>query len=123
MLAVRTRAQLIRKKQWNHYLDWCEIFGNDRATCEQEETFASAFQDVLNMNYEVIHDTATATNNTFNAGEDTDESMSVTHASSQKPSVVVTCKSKKRKQVNADDNAIVESINNLTEITKDTMRI
>lgn len=112
----------MRQKQWNHYHDWCEIFGNDRATGEQAETFAAAVQDVLNMNYEVIHDTVAATNDIFNVVEEAGESMSVTHTVSSKPSVVVTSKSKKRKQVNADDNAIVEAINNLAAITKDTMK-
>ncbi|XP_075508092.1 uncharacterized protein LOC142544982 [Primulina tabacum] len=115
-------ARPMRSKQWNHYHDWCEIFGNDRATGEQAETFAAAVHDVLNMNYEVIHDTVAFTNDIFNAGEEGDESVSVTHTHSSKPSVVVTSKNKKRKPVNADDNAIVEAINHLSDITKDTMK-
>ncbi|XP_075514179.1 uncharacterized protein LOC142549226 isoform X2 [Primulina tabacum] len=115
-------ARPMRSKQWNLYHDWCEIFGNDRATGEQAETFAAAVHDVLNMNYEVIHDTVAITNDMFNAAEEADESVSVTHTPSSKPSVVVTSKNKKRKQVNADDNAIVEAINHLANITKDTMK-
>ncbi|XP_073062225.1 uncharacterized protein [Primulina eburnea] len=34
------RARPMRSKQWDHYHDWCEIFGNDRATGKQADNNA-----------------------------------------------------------------------------------
>ncbi|XP_042472359.1 uncharacterized protein At2g29880-like [Zingiber officinale] len=103
----------MRHKQWPYYQDWCDIFGNDWAIGEHAKTFTSALQDVLNMDYEVENDTT-------DGGDG--KSMSATHTLSSKPSVGATFNSKKRKHVNEGDDAIVEVINNLATITKDTMK-
>ncbi|KAG6485945.1 hypothetical protein ZIOFF_054512 [Zingiber officinale] len=89
---------------------------------EHAETFISTLQDVLNMDYKVANDTAGGGNYISNGVEGDGESMSATHTLSFKPSIGATSNSKKRKHVNKGDDAIVEAINNLAAITKDTMK-
>ncbi|XP_075503217.1 uncharacterized protein LOC142540739 isoform X2 [Primulina tabacum] len=46
---VDSSVRTWRYKTWPYFLDWCEIFGNDRATGQHAESFAEALQGVLNM--------------------------------------------------------------------------
>ncbi|XP_073042249.1 uncharacterized protein [Primulina eburnea] len=39
----------MRYKSWPYFNEWCEIFGNDRATGERSVGFTAAVQAVLNM--------------------------------------------------------------------------
>ncbi|KAG6531500.1 hypothetical protein ZIOFF_005314 [Zingiber officinale] len=80
----------MRHKQWPYYQDWCEIFGNDRATGEHAETFTSALQDVLNMDYEVVNDMVDGGNYISHGVDGDGESMSAMHTLSSKPSVGAT---------------------------------
>ncbi|XP_075473422.1 uncharacterized protein LOC142504439 [Primulina tabacum] len=86
----------MRHKQWMHFNDWAEIFGNDRATGEHSKNFENALQQVLKLDEELPNI----------------EFIGETRTSS---------KSKKRKHPSLHDESIVEAINNLAHITKDTM--
>ncbi|KZV42923.1 hypothetical protein F511_14485 [Dorcoceras hygrometricum] len=81
----------MRHKQWTHYPDWREIFGNDRATGEHFQMFENALNMCSNSMMMYLMKSTT------------------------------TSKKRKRKQVNKVDEAIVAAINNLAYITKVTM--
>ncbi|XP_073017257.1 uncharacterized protein [Primulina eburnea] len=111
----------MRHKRWTYYHDWCEIFGNDRTTGEKAEHFVAAVQEVLTMTPEVANDTGMNMDALFSVREGGDESISVSVTPSSRPTSAAQSKSKKRKIVDAADDAIVEAINNFATITKDTM--
>lgn len=48
MQQVDPPAKVMRFKSWPYYEDWCEIFGKDRATGENSESFVDAVNNVLN---------------------------------------------------------------------------
>ncbi|XP_073138040.1 uncharacterized protein [Henckelia pumila] len=113
----------MRHKQWTHYNNWCEIFGNDRAAGVKTNNFRDVLQDVLNLdnsspldsfNYEVHTPT-------FPGVEAASESISDTHTPSSKTFPGASSKTKKRKKVEELDDSIVGAINNLAHVTKITM--
>ncbi|KZV48877.1 hypothetical protein F511_16684, partial [Dorcoceras hygrometricum] len=110
----------MRHKQWTHFPDWCEIFGNDRATGEHSQIFENALKDVLKLHDDVPDEIQFADAFAFNISHGEDDSISETHTPSSKPNVATTSKKHKRKQVNEVDEAIVAAINNLANITKAT---
>ncbi|KZV57867.1 hypothetical protein F511_03436, partial [Dorcoceras hygrometricum] len=111
----------MRHKQWTHYPDWCEIFGNDRATGEHLQSFQNALQDVLKLNDDVPTDLQFGDAFVGNTSHGEDDSISETNTPSSKPKVATTSKNRKRKLVNEVDESIVAAINNLADITKVTM--
>ncbi|KAG6531611.1 hypothetical protein ZIOFF_005426 [Zingiber officinale] len=122
LIMVDNNARAMKHKRWTYYNDWCEIFGNDRATGENSEHFTSTVQDVLNkMNVEVPNSIGMNLEDLFPLDEGAAESMFVSVIPSSKPTASVQSKGKKRKQVDDGDDAIVEAINNFADITKNTM--
>ncbi|KZV27086.1 hypothetical protein F511_14106 [Dorcoceras hygrometricum] len=111
----------MRHKQWTHYPDWCEIFGNDCATGEHSQSFQNALKDVLKLNDDVPTDLQFGDAFAGNTSHGEDDSISKTNTPSSKPKVATTSKKRKRNQVNEVDEAIVAAINNLADITKVTM--
>lgn len=111
----------MRHKKWIYYHDWCEIFGNDRATGKKSVHFAAVIQDVLTMTPEVPNNTGICLEDLFSVHEGAVESMSVSVTPSSIPTSSAKSKGKKRKHVDDDDDAIVEAINNFAIITKDTI--
>ncbi|KZV43361.1 hypothetical protein F511_19237 [Dorcoceras hygrometricum] len=111
----------MRHKQWTHYPDWCEIFGNDRATGEHSQSFENALKDVLKLNDDVPNDLQFGDAFASDTQHGDDDSISETTTPSSKPKVATTSKKRKRKQINEVDEAIVTAINNLADITKVTM--
>ncbi|XP_073026665.1 uncharacterized protein [Primulina eburnea] len=111
----------MRYKQWTHYDDWCEIFGNDRATGDQAKTFQHVLHEVLQLDDEVPNDIPIDGHPTFSMQQTFEDSVSETNATSSKPKAGATSKSKKRKLSVDADESIVAAINNLAHITKDTM--
>ncbi|XP_073027012.1 uncharacterized protein [Primulina eburnea] len=114
-------ARSMRHKRWTYYHDWCEIFGNDRATGDKAEHFTAAVQEILTMTPELPNDAGTNLEAFFSVNEGGDESISVSVTPSSRPTSAANSKRKKRKHVDAADDAIVEAINNFANITKDTM--
>ncbi|XP_073034819.1 uncharacterized protein [Primulina eburnea] len=114
-------AQTMRHKRWMYYHDWCEIFGNDRAIGDKAEHFSAAVQEVLTMTPEVPNNIGMSLEELFSVDEGGAESMSVSLTPSSRPASIANAKGKKRKQVDVDDDSIIEAINNFAIITKDTM--
>ncbi|KZV42608.1 hypothetical protein F511_19946 [Dorcoceras hygrometricum] len=111
----------IRHKKWTYYPDWCEIFGNDRASGEHSQTFENALKDVLKIHDDDPNEIHFGDAFACNTSHGEDDSISETHTPSSKPNIATTSKKRKRKQVNDVDDAIVAAINNLADITKVTM--
>ncbi|KZV33915.1 hypothetical protein F511_26106 [Dorcoceras hygrometricum] len=111
----------MRHKQWTHYPDWCEIFGNDRATGEHSQTFENALKDVLKLDDDVPNEIHFGDAFACNTSHGEDDSISETNTPSSKPKIATTSKKRKRKQVDEVDEAIVVAINNLADVTKLTM--
>ncbi|XP_073120078.1 uncharacterized protein [Henckelia pumila] len=110
-----------RYKTWPCYPDWCEIFGNDRATGENAESFADALQGVLNMTDDIVADEQIEINNIFPALEDASESMSVSKPASINPSSSNSKSTKKHKKSSDNEELFIEAINNFTEMSRSTM--
>ncbi|XP_075475783.1 uncharacterized protein LOC142511902 [Primulina tabacum] len=121
LIKADQNVRSMRHKRWTFYHDWCEIFGNDRATGEKAEHFAAAVQEILTMTPEVANDTGMNLDALFSVHEGGDESISVSVTPSSRPICAAKSKGKKRKNVDAADDAIMEAINNFATITKDTM--
>ncbi|XP_075507608.1 uncharacterized protein LOC142544447 [Primulina tabacum] len=121
LIKADNNARSIRHKRWIYYHDWCEIFGNDRATGEKAEHFTEAVQEVLTMTPEVPNNIGMSLEELFSVDEGAAESMSQSLTPSSRPTSTAKSKGKKRKQVDDDDGVIVEAINNFAIITKDTM--
>ncbi|KZV15952.1 hypothetical protein F511_25369 [Dorcoceras hygrometricum] len=90
----------MRHKQWTYYVDWCEIFGNDRATGEHSQTFQNALKDVLKLNDDVPNQIQFGDVDACNTSVGEDESISETHTPSSKLNAATTSKKRKRKQLN-----------------------
>ncbi|XP_075477636.1 uncharacterized protein LOC142518711 [Primulina tabacum] len=111
----------MRHKQWMHFNDWGEIFGNDRATGEHSKNFENALQQVLKLSEEIPNEEFIGETRTFIPFDGADDSLSETHTPTSKTNAGTSSKSKKRKHTSEHDESIVEAINNLAHITKDTM--
>ncbi|XP_075486418.1 uncharacterized protein LOC142526029 [Primulina tabacum] len=111
----------MRQKQWTHYNDWCEIFGNDRATGERATNFENALHEVLNIDNELPTAAWLADTPEFNTLDDAGDSKSDTNTPSSKPKKCVTSKTKKKKKATDDEQTIVEAIKNLADLTRTTM--
>ncbi|XP_073042214.1 uncharacterized protein [Primulina eburnea] len=121
ILKVDNSVRVLRYKRWPHYKDWCEIFGYDRATGERVETFSAVVHDVLNMTEHEPIGMEFGIDDFYRPLEGDGESMSVAQTLSSNPTGVSKNRSKKRKQLDEVDNQIVAAINNLADITKETM--
>ncbi|XP_073029208.1 uncharacterized protein [Primulina eburnea] len=121
LIKADNNARSLRHKKWIYYHDWCEIFGNERATGERAEHFTAAVQEVLTMTPEVPNNVGMSVDDLFYVDEGATESMSHSLTPSSRPTSTANSKGKKRKQVDDDDTAIVEAINNFAMITKETM--
>ncbi|XP_073033873.1 uncharacterized protein [Primulina eburnea] len=121
ILKVDNSVRVLRYKRWPHYKDWCEIFGYDRATGDRVETFSAVVHDVLNMTEHEPIDMEFGIDDFYRPLEGDGESMSVAQTLSSNPTGVSKVRSKKRKQLDEVDNQIVAAINNLADITKETM--
>ncbi|XP_073026865.1 uncharacterized protein [Primulina eburnea] len=121
LIKADNNARSMRHKRWTYYHDWCEIFGNDRTTGEKAKHFNAAVQEVLTMTPVMPNDTGMNLDTLFSVHEGADESISVSVTPSSRPTSAAKSKGKKRKHVDAADDAIVEAINNFATITKDTM--
>ncbi|XP_075480368.1 uncharacterized protein LOC142521066 [Primulina tabacum] len=121
ILKVDNNARVMRYKRWPHYKDWCEIFGYDRATGDRVETFSAVVQDVLNMTENEPIDMEFGMDDFYRPLEGDDESMFVAQTLPSNPKGVSKLRTKKRKQLDDVDNQIVAAINNLADITKETM--
>ncbi|XP_073049224.1 uncharacterized protein [Primulina eburnea] len=111
----------MRQKQWTHYRDWCEIFGNNRATGERATNFENALHEVLNIDNELCTAAWLANTPAFNTVDAAEDSKSETNTPSSKLKECVTSKIKKRKKATEDEQTIVEAIKNLADIAKTTM--
>ncbi|XP_073030347.1 uncharacterized protein [Primulina eburnea] len=120
-LKVDNNVRVMRYKRWPYYEDWCEIFGNDRATGSRAESFLAAVNDVLNLEEQVPNDVQVHMEDMYRPMEGDGESMSVNNSTPSNPSVGTKVKSKKRKKITEGDDKIVVAINNLADITKETM--
>ncbi|XP_073015632.1 uncharacterized protein [Primulina eburnea] len=120
---VDSSVRTWRYKTWPYFPDWCEIFGNDRATGQHAESFAEALQGVLNMtdDNDIVPEDKIGPTLLFDETEEAGESMSVSNA----PSVnKVGCKSKntkKRKKQSEGGDLFIAAINNFTEMSRSTM--
>ncbi|XP_073025604.1 uncharacterized protein [Primulina eburnea] len=112
----------MRQKQWTHYHDCCEIFGNDRATSERATNFENALHEVLNIDNELRTVVWLAETPAFSTVDAAEDSKSETNTPSSKPKECVTSKIKKNKKATDDEQTIVEAIKNLADITKTTMK-
>ncbi|XP_075494117.1 uncharacterized protein LOC142531752 [Primulina tabacum] len=121
LIKVDNSARSMRHKRWTYYHDWCEIFGNDRATGDKAEHFTAAVQEVLTMTPELPNNIGMNLDALFSVHEGADESISVSVTPSSRPTAAANAKGKKRKHVDDADDAIVEAINNFATITKHTM--
>ncbi|XP_075507610.1 uncharacterized protein LOC142544450 [Primulina tabacum] len=121
ILKVDNSVRALRYKRWPHYKDWCEIFGYDRATGDRVETFSAVVHDVLNMTAHEPIDIEFGMDDFYRPLEGDGESVSVAQTLPSNPSGVSKVRSKKRKQIDDVDNQIVVAINNLADITKETM--
>ncbi|KZV27328.1 hypothetical protein F511_02437 [Dorcoceras hygrometricum] len=121
IIKVDSSLRSMRHKQWTYYPDWCEIFGNDRATGEHSQTFENALKDVLNLQDDVPNECHFGDAFGSNTSHGEDDSISETNTPSSKPTAATNSNKRKRKQVNEVDEAIVAAINNLADITKETM--
>ncbi|XP_073119787.1 uncharacterized protein [Henckelia pumila] len=112
----------MRHKQWTYYNDWCEIFGNDRAGGDTSKNFNQLLQDVLRLETNSIPiESLNADNEHFQYFEASADSISEAETPSSKPCPHSSTKNRKRKKVVELDDSIVTAINNLANITKDTM--
>ncbi|XP_073153329.1 uncharacterized protein [Henckelia pumila] len=91
----------MRHKQWTHYNDWCEIFGNDRAAGETTNNFRDVLQDVLRL--------------------DSDTPTNFLNCETPTCPPVHPLRQKKRKKLDELDDSFVGAINNLAQITKSTI--
>ncbi|XP_073017154.1 uncharacterized protein [Primulina eburnea] len=121
ILKVDNSARVMRYKRWPHYKDWCEIFGYDRATGDRVETFSAVVQDVLNMTENEPIDMEFGMDDLYRPLEGDGESMSVAQSLPSNTKRVSKSRTKKRNQLDDVDNQIVAAINNLADITKETM--
>ncbi|XP_075473561.1 uncharacterized protein LOC142504582 [Primulina tabacum] len=121
LIKAGNNSRSMRQKKWTYYHDWCEIFGNDRATEDKAEHFIAAVQEVLTMTPEVPNNIGMSLEELFSVDEGAADSMFVSLTPSSQPTSTAKSKGNKWKQVDDDDDAIVEAINNLSIITKDTM--
>ncbi|XP_075486392.1 uncharacterized protein LOC142526003 [Primulina tabacum] len=111
----------MRHKQWTHYHDWYDIFGNDRATDERATNFENAIHEVLNIDNELRTAAWLAETPAFDTVDAAEDSKSETNTPSSKHKECVTSKIKKRKKGTDDEQTIVEAIKNLADITQNTM--
>ncbi|XP_073039123.1 uncharacterized protein [Primulina eburnea] len=112
-----------RYKTWPYFPDWCEIFGNDRATGQHAESFAEALQGVLNMsddNDNLPKDNFGPTN-MFHETEEAGESMSVSNAPSVNKVGTKSKNNRKRKKHSEGEQLFIDAINNFTEMSRSTM--
>ncbi|XP_073049649.1 uncharacterized protein [Primulina eburnea] len=121
LIKADNTVRSMRHKRWSYYHDWCEIFGNDRATGDKAEHFTAAVQEILSMTPEMPNSPGANLDAFFSVNEGADESISVSVTPSSRPTSATNSRAKKRKHVDAGDDAIVEAINNFANITKDTM--
>ncbi|XP_075491491.1 uncharacterized protein LOC142529753 [Primulina tabacum] len=121
LIKADNNARSMRHKRLMYYHEWCEIFGNDRAIGDKAEHFTAAVQEVLTMTPEIPNNIGMSLEEMFSVDEGGAESMSISVTPSSRPTSNAKSKGKKRKQVDADDDAIVEAINNFAIIMKDTM--
>ncbi|XP_075504372.1 uncharacterized protein LOC142541796 [Primulina tabacum] len=121
ILKVDNSARVMRYKRWPHYKDWCEIFGYDRATGDRVETISVVVHDVLNMIENESIDMEFGMDDFYRPLEEDGESMSVAQTLPSNPKEVSKVRSKKRKRLDDVDNQIVAAINNLADITKETI--
>ncbi|XP_075483409.1 uncharacterized protein LOC142523483 isoform X1 [Primulina tabacum] len=121
MIKVDNSVRFLRHRKWSYYHDWCEIFGNDRATGEHAEDFANFVKDVPNMNYEVSNDIEVGFEDVFRVVEGADDSISGTQIPSFKKTASNKSKSNKRKKLNEEEDSIVAAINSVAEVTKSSI--
>ncbi|XP_075493507.1 uncharacterized protein LOC142531298 [Primulina tabacum] len=98
----------MRHKQWTHYHDWCEIFGNDRATGERATNFENALHEVLNIDNELRTDAWIAETLAFDTVDAAEDSKSENNTPSSKPKECVTSKIKKRKKATDDEQSMLK---------------
>ncbi|XP_073037541.1 uncharacterized protein [Primulina eburnea] len=122
LIKADNNTRSMRHKRWPYYHDWCEIFGNDRATGDKAEHFAAAVQEILTLTPEVPNNIGMSLEEMFSVHEGGDESISVSVTPSSRPTSDAKTKGKKRKNVEDSDDAIVQAINNFADITKETMK-
>ncbi|XP_073028029.1 uncharacterized protein [Primulina eburnea] len=111
----------MRHKQWTHYHDWCEIFGNDRATGERATNFENALNEVLNIDNDICTAAWLSETHAFDTFGATEDSKSETQTPSSKNKECETSKPKKRKKTTDEEHTIVAAIKNLADVTKNTM--
>ncbi|XP_073152563.1 uncharacterized protein [Henckelia pumila] len=108
----------LRHKQWTLYDDWCEIFGYERATGDHSKGYHRALQEVLALEpTDVVN--LEIPNSYIPTGFD--DSVGEIESPASKPKTCATSKMRKRKQPVTDDDSIIDAINNLAHITKDTL--
>ncbi|XP_075480097.1 uncharacterized protein LOC142520828 [Primulina tabacum] len=109
----------MRYRSWPFYNDWCEIFGRDRATGEQSESFVDAVQeDALNLGNTDGVGVDVGLEKWFDGFEDNADSISVSVPTF---SVATTGKKsigKKRKRSAEIEDRIVDAMNNFSDMTK-----
>ncbi|XP_073120029.1 uncharacterized protein [Henckelia pumila] len=112
----------MRHKQWIHFHDWCEIFGNDRAAGDERMNCDNALFDVFKLSDEPLTNESTPIDTpTAPVLEVSGDSISDTPTPSSKPTSTTTSKRNKRMKVNDVDESIVKAINNFAHITDKTM--
>ncbi|XP_075486572.1 uncharacterized protein LOC142526207 [Primulina tabacum] len=121
IVKVDNSVRVMRYKRWPHYKDWCEIFGYDRATGDRVETFSAVVHDVFNITEHEPIDMEFGMDEFYRPLKGDGESMSVGQSVPSNPTGVSKVRSKRRKKLDEVDNQIVAAINNLADITKETM--
>ncbi|KZV28818.1 hypothetical protein F511_06252 [Dorcoceras hygrometricum] len=109
LIKTDSTFRTMRHKQWTHFPDWCEIFGNDRATGEHSQSFQNALKDVLNLKDDVPNEAKFGDAFAGNTSHGDDDSISETNTPSSKPKVATTSKKRKRNQVNEVDNQAISA--------------
>ncbi|XP_073017206.1 uncharacterized protein [Primulina eburnea] len=110
-----------RFKSWPHYTDWCEIFGCDRATGGRTSTFATAVQQVLNIDDVVGPEMNIGFEDTPLNMEGGGETNSVANTTSFTASDNQKANKKKRKQATQGEELFVDAINKFTAMTKEAI--
>ncbi|XP_075498302.1 uncharacterized protein LOC142536823 [Primulina tabacum] len=112
-----------RYKTWPYFPDWCEIFGNDRATGQHAESFVEALQGVLNMtdDNDIVPEDKIGPNVLLQECEEAGESMSVSNAPSVNKVGSKSKNTKKRKKHSDGEELFIDAINNFTEMSRAAM--
>ncbi|XP_073053831.1 uncharacterized protein [Primulina eburnea] len=108
----------MRYRSWPFYIDWCEIFGSDRATGEQSESFVDAVQeDALNLGNTDGVAVDVGLEKLFDGFEDNADSILVSAPIFSVATIGKKLIGKKRIRSAEIEDRIVDAMNNFSDMT------